>query len=105
MNLTPYLFYARTVLNCQKGPFLRKFLTSLRKKGWRWIAESQVVSEKISEGGHLSFFSGFLPCLNTVDLHTEDLIRLLTKPNEIYSMFNIQACLCLFVCFFNKLHN
>ena len=32
----------------------------LREEGWRWIEERLVTSDKVSEGGHLSFFSLFL---------------------------------------------
>ena len=33
------------------------------KGGWRWIAERQVASDKVLEGGHLSIFSPFLSLL------------------------------------------
>ena len=28
----------------------------LREEGWRWIVERLVTLDKVSEGGHLSFF-------------------------------------------------
>ena len=32
----------------------------LREKGWRWMAERQVVSERVPEGGHFCFCFWFL---------------------------------------------
>ena len=34
-----------------------------RERGWRWIAERPVASDKVPEGGHLSIFSPFLSLL------------------------------------------
>ena len=38
MNLAPYSHYTRTVLDCEKRPFLREFLDEPDTPSWHWSA-------------------------------------------------------------------
>ena len=56
---------------------------------WRRVAESQIVSEKISEGGNFSFFSFFCGILlKTEGLRVEDVVlvvKLLIKGWQLHA--------------------
>ena len=53
----------------------------LREERWRWIVERLVTSDKVPEGGHLSFFSRPHICLDIVTPCGRSGNRFLNKPS------------------------